>query len=39
MTLTGKEIQSMITTEGTGIISRKDGRACLEYTAPNGTKF
>ena len=39
MTLTGKEIQDMITTEGTGIISRKDGRACLEYTAPNGTKF
>ena len=39
MTLTGKEIQSMITTEGTGIISRKNGRACLEYTAPNGTKF
>ena len=33
MTLTGKEIQSMITTEGTGIISRKDGRACLEYAA------
>lgn len=39
MTLTGKEIQSMITTEGTGIISRKNGRACLEYTSPNGTKF
>ena len=39
MTLTGKEIQNMTTTEGTGIISRKDGRACLEYTAPNGTKF
>ncbi len=39
MTLTGKEIQGMTTTEGTGIISRKDGRACLEYTAPNGTKF
>lgn len=39
MILTGKEIQSMTTTEGTGIISRKDGRACLEYTAPNGTKF
>ena len=39
MTLTGKEIQNMTTTEGTGIISRKDGRAYLEYTAPNGTKF
>ena len=39
MTLTGKEIQGMITTEGTGIISRKEGRASLEYTAPNGTKF
>lgn len=39
MILTGKEIQSMTTTEGTGIISRKGGRACLEYTAPNGTKF
>ena len=39
MQLTGKEIQNMITTEGAGIISRKDGRACLEYTAPNGTKF
>lgn len=39
MTLTGKEIQSMITTEGTGIISRKNGRTCLEYTSPNGTKF
>lgn len=39
MTLTGKEIQSMITTEGTGMISRKGGRACLEYTAPNGTRF
>lgn len=39
MILTGKEIQNMTTTEGTGIISRKDGRACLEYTAPNGTKF
>ena len=39
MILTGKEIQGMTTTEGTGIISRKDGRACLEYTAPNGTKF
>ena len=39
MTLTGKEIQNMITTEGTGIISRKNGRAYLEYTAPNKTKF
>ena len=39
MILTGKEIQNMTTIEGTGIISRKDGRACLEYTAPNGTKF
>lgn len=39
MILTGKEIQNMTTTEGTGIISRKDGRAYLEYTAPNGTKF
>ena len=39
MILTGKEIQNMTTTEGTGIISRKGGRACLEYTAPNGTKF
>ena len=39
MTLTGKEIQNMTTTEGTGIISRKGGRAYLEYTAPNGTKF
>lgn len=39
MILTGKEIQNITTTEGTGIISRKDGRACLEYTAPNGTKF
>lgn len=39
MTLTGKEIQNMTTTEGTGIISRKGGRACLEYTSPNGTKF
>ena len=39
MTLTGKEIQGMITTEGTGIISRKEGRASLEYTAPNGTQF
>ena len=39
MTLIGKEIQNMTTTEGTGIISRKGGRACLEYTAPNGTKF
>ena len=39
MTLTGKEIQSMIITEGTGVISRKGGRACLEYTSPNGTKF
>lgn len=39
MTLSGKEIQNMITTEGTGIISRKDGRAYLEYTSPNGTKF
>lgn len=39
MTLTGKEIQSMTTTEGTGMISRKEGRACLEYTSPNGTKF
>ena len=39
MILTGKEIQNITTTEGTGIISRKGGRACLEYTAPNGTKF
>lgn len=39
MTLTGKEIQNMITTEGTGIISRKNGRAYLEYTVPNKTKF
>ena len=39
MTLTGKEIQSMITTEGIGMISRKGGRAYLEYTSPNGTKF
>ena len=39
MILTGKEIQNMTTTEGTGIISRKGGRAYLEYTAPNGTKL
>lgn len=39
MTLTGKEIQNMTTIEGTGMISRKEGRAYLEYTAPNGTKF
>lgn len=39
MTLTGKEIQSMTITEGTGMISRKEGRACLEYTSSNGTKF
>lgn len=36
MTLTGKEIQNMTTTEGTGIISRKDGRACLEYAGVYG---
>lgn len=29
----------MTTTEGTGMISRKEGRAYLEYTAPNGTRF
>lgn len=36
MTLTGKEIQNMTTIEGTGMISRKEGRVYLEYTAPNG---
>ena len=39
MQLNGKEIQNMTTTEGTGTISRKGGRACLEYTSSNGTKF